>query len=116
MILFTWLSLQVWLIKRIQANYFNQEQLIRSVSGVIGEAEQFDGTRLPVVVVFSLLVVAGVGQQRALRVPGNSESRRVTLNLPQLLSYTYSTLEKQCQMILKQNRTRGVKKLENIHI
>lgn len=61
--------------------------LVRSASGVVGKAEQFDGARLPVVVVLALLVVAGVGQQRPLGVPGDGEGRRVALHLPQLLSW-----------------------------
>lgn len=56
-------------------------------SGVVGEAEEFDGARLSVVVVLPLLVITGVGQQRPLWVPGHSKGRRVALNLPQLLSY-----------------------------
>lgn len=60
-----------------------------SVSGVIGQAEQFDGPRLAVVVVLALLVIAGVRQQRPLWVPGDGEGRRVALNLPELLSCTH---------------------------
>lgn len=56
-------------------------------SGVVGEAKQFDSARLPVVVVLALLVIAGVGQQGPLWVPGDCEGWRVTLNFPKLLSY-----------------------------
>ena len=58
------------------------------VSRVVGQAEQFDGAGLSVAVVFSLLVVAGVGEQRPLGVPRHGEGGGVTLHLPQLLSCT----------------------------
>lgn len=54
-------------------------------SGVVGEAEQLDRSRLAVVVVLALLVVAGVGQQGSLGVPGDGEGGGVALHLPQLL-------------------------------
>lgn len=54
-------------------------------SGVVGEAEELHSAGLPVVVVLALLVIAGVGQQRALGVPRHGEGGRVALHLPQLL-------------------------------
>lgn len=70
-------------------------------SGVVGEAKQFDGARLPVVVVLALLVITGVGQQGPLWVPGDCEGWRVTLNLPKLLSYNTRRRRRMCLMLSK---------------
>lgn len=70
-------------------------------SGVVGEAKQFDGARLPVVVVLALLVIAGVGQQGPLWVPGDCEGWRVTLNFPKLLSYNTRRRRRMCLMLSK---------------
>lgn len=55
-------------------------------SGVVGKAKQFNCPCLSVVVIFALLVVAGVGQQGSLWVPGDCERWGIALNLPQLLT------------------------------
>ncbi len=60
-------------------------------SGVIGKSKQLDGACLSVAVVFALFIVAGVRQQRSLRVPRYSEGWRLALNLPELLTYSNNT-------------------------
>lgn len=60
---------------------------LNSPSGVVGQTKQFNGAHLAVAFVLPFFVVAGVGQQRPLGVPGDGEGGRVTLDLPQLLSW-----------------------------
>lgn len=59
---------------------------LNCLSGVIGQTKQFNSAHFTVAFILSLFVVTGVGQQRPLGMPGNREGRRVTLDLPQLLS------------------------------
>lgn len=67
------------------------ERAAPCASGVVGKPKQLDGAGLAVVVVLAVLVVAGVRQQRPLRVPRHREGGRVALHLPQLLSCTEET-------------------------
>lgn len=60
-------------------------------SGVIGKSKELDGACLSVAVVFALFIVAGVRQQRSLRMPRYSEGWRLALNLPELLTYSNNT-------------------------
>lgn len=59
---------------------------LNCISGVVGQTKQFNGAHFAVAVVLALFVIAGIGQQRPLGMPGDREGWRVTLNLPQLLS------------------------------